>query len=114
MKYIVSALVIILMVVLLTFGLQNTSPTAVQFVTLHSDVVPLFVIVFVSALLGMAVVALAGIPGRIQRGLEARRTRQQIADLEKQVADLKALLPPPVMKPLPGEQIQQTGAGSKR
>ncbi len=106
MKYVTSALVIILLIVLVIFGLQNTAPTGVQFLTLHTDVVPLFVTIFVSALVGMAVVGLLGVPGRIQRGLEARRTRQQIADLEKQVADLQELLPPPVMKPLPGEQVR--------
>ncbi|MBA3944906.1 MAG: LapA family protein [Herpetosiphonaceae bacterium] len=105
MKYLTSVLVIILVLALVTFGLQNTGPAGVQFLTLHTDVVPLFVIIFVSALLGMAVVGLLSVAGRIQRGLETRRMRQQIADLEQQVADLKALVPPPVMKPLPGERL---------
>jgi hypothetical protein len=46
---------------------------------------------------------LLGLHGRIQRGLELRRLRQQATAQAQQLADCTARLPAPTMHPLPDE-----------
>jgi hypothetical protein len=58
----------------------------------------------VSTLIGMLLVFLLGIPGRIHRQLEARRLHHQLADAQQQIAALKARIPAPVMQPLADER----------
>ncbi|PLS82500.1 MAG: hypothetical protein CYG59_03980 [Chloroflexi bacterium] len=102
-KYLVLALVVFLVLVLSTFGIQNPSPVNVRFLQFQSGFVPLYVIMLVSTVIGMALALLVGLPGRIQRQLETRRLRQQLSDAEKQIAELKERVPAPVMQPLPEE-----------
>ncbi len=103
MKYLVLVLVVFLVLVLSTFGIQNPSPVNVRFLQFQSGFVPLYVIMLVSTVIGMALAILVGLPGRIQRQLEARRLRHQLSDAEKQIAELKERVPSPVTKPLPEE-----------
>jgi uncharacterized integral membrane protein len=103
MKYLVGFAVIVLVVVLATFGIQNPFPVSIRFLQFKSAAVPLYLIMLLSAVIGILVSALLSIPGRIQRRLELRRLRQQIVEQEKQIADLKVRLPAPTMQPLPGE-----------
>lgn len=105
MKYLVLVIVAALVLLLSAFGVQNPFPVNVRFLGLESGNVPLYIIILVSTLIGIVLATLLGIPGQIQRRLEARRLRQRVAELEQQIAELKARLPPPVMKPLPGEQV---------
>ncbi len=104
MKYLVLVLVVVLVLLLSTFGIQNPTRVNVRFLQFQSGFVPLYVIMLVSTLIGMLLVMLVGIPGRIQRQLEARRLRQQLRDAEKHIAALHARVPPPVMQPLPDER----------
>ena len=65
MKYLVLALVMVLVLVLSTFGIQNPTPVNVRFLQFQSGFVPLYVIMLVSTLIGMLLVFLVGLPGRI-------------------------------------------------
>ena len=96
-------LVLFLVLVLSTLGIQNPLPVNVRFLQFQSGLVPLYVIMLVSTVLGIAIALLMGLPGRIQRQMETRRLRQQLSDAEKQIAELKARVPSPVMQPLPEE-----------
>jgi uncharacterized integral membrane protein len=100
-KYLVLVLVVVLVLMLSTFGIQNPTPVNVRFLHFQSGFVPLYVIMLISTLIGMLLVILMGLPGRIQRQLEARRLRHQLADAEKHIAALQARVPSPVMQPLP-------------
>lgn len=103
MKYLVGFAVIALVIVLATFGIQNPFPVSIRFLQFKSAAVPLYLIMLLSALIGILVSSLLSLPGRIQRRLELRRLRQQVAEQTQQITDLKARLPAPVMQPLPGE-----------
>lgn len=103
MRYLVIVIVAMLVVVLATFGIQNPSVVDVRFLQFQSPTVPLYIVILLSALIGILVSSLLSVPGRIQRQRELRRLRQQVSEQAQQIADLKARLPAPVMKPLPGE-----------
>ena len=103
MRYVILVVVVILVALLSAFGIQNPNPVNVRFAGAQSGPVPLYIIILVSTLVGIMLSSLLNAPGRIQRTLELRRLRQQVVDLERQVEELKARVPPPVMKPLPDE-----------
>ncbi len=105
MRYLVLVVVAALVLLLSTFGVQNPFPVSVRFLSWQSGNVPLYIIILISALVGILLATLLGLPGQIQRRLEARRLRQRVGELEQQVSDLKARLPTPVMKPLPDELV---------
>lgn len=103
MKYLIGLVVIVLVIILATFGIQNPFPVTIRFLQFRSAAVPLYLIMLLSAVIGVLVSTLLSIPGRIQRRLELRRLRQQVAEQAKQISDLKVRLPAAVMQPLPGE-----------
>ena len=103
MRYLILFVVVILVVILSTFGIQNPYPVNVRFLGWQTGGVPLYILVLFSTLIGILLSTLLSLTGRIQRQLELRRLRQQTAELEKQVAELKARLPQPVMRPLSDE-----------
>jgi uncharacterized integral membrane protein len=104
MKYAMLALVLILVLVLSTFGVQNPTPVNVRFLQFQSGFVPLSVIMLVSTLSGVLIVMLVGLPSRIQRRLETRRLRHELITADEQIVGLKDRLPAPVMRPLPEER----------
>jgi uncharacterized integral membrane protein len=103
-KYVILALVLLLVLVLSTFGVQNPTPVNVRFLQFQSGFVPLSVIMLVSTLSGMLLVMLMGLPSRIQHRLETRRLRHQLITADEQIVSLKDRLPAPVMRPLPEER----------
>jgi uncharacterized integral membrane protein len=103
-KYLILALVIVLVLVLSTFGIQNPTLVNVRFLQFQTGFVPLYVIMLVSTLIGMLLVFLVGLPGRIHRQLEARRLHHRLADAHQQIAALQARIPAPVMHPLADER----------
>lgn len=109
MKYAIFALVIVLVLVLSTFGVQNPTPVNVRFLQFESGFVPLSVILLLSTLIGMLLVVLMGLPGRVQRSREARQLRHHLAAATEQIATLKDRLPRPVMQPLPEERGEPVG-----
>src|SRR5215210_7961902 len=106
MKYLIGLAVAALVILLATFGIQNPFPITVRFLQLQSAAVPLYLVILLAALIGILVSALLGVPGRVQRQLELRRLRQQVAEQVRQIAELKARLPTPVMQPLADEIVR--------
>jgi uncharacterized integral membrane protein len=105
MKYLVFALVVVLVLILSTFGVQNPAPVNVRFLQFESGLVPLSVIILASAFIGMLVVVLAEVPGRIRHRLEGRHLRHQLVAAETHVTDLQDRLPRTVMQPRPEERV---------
>ena len=104
MKYVVIVVMLVLVLLLSTFGIQNPNPVTVRFLQWQSDAVPLYAIMLVSVLVGFALNALLSLPSRIQRQVELRRLRQSTSAQEHEIADLKSRLPKPVMTPLADER----------
>ena len=103
MRYFIGFVVAALVIVLATFGIQNPFPITLRFLQFQSGAVPLYLVILLSGVIGALVSTLLGILGRVQRRLELRRLRQQIAEQAQQLSDLKSRLPSPVMQPLPDE-----------
>ena len=103
MSYVLGLVVVALVILLTTFGIQNPYPITVRFLQFQSSVVPLYLVLLLAAVIGVLVSTLLGLHGRIQRGLELRRLRQQITAQAQQLADCTAHLPAPTMHPLPDE-----------
>jgi uncharacterized integral membrane protein len=104
MKYLIFAVVAVVVLVLTTFGIQNPFPVTIRFLRWQTEAVPLYAVMLVSVLLGIALTSLLGLPARIQRGREMRRLRAELDRQATEISDLRARLPPPVMKPLPDER----------
>ncbi len=104
MRYLVIVVVAVLVILLATFGIQNPFPVNIRFLQFQSPAVPLYIVILLSALIGILVSSLVSLPSRIQRQRELRRLRQQVSEQAHQIADLKSRLPAPVMKPLPDER----------
>lgn len=107
MKYALFALVVVLVLVGSTFGVQNPTPINVRFLQFESGFIPLSVILLVFTLIGMLLVGLMALPGNVERRREIRRLRHRLATADTQIATLKDRLPPPVMQPLPEERAAQ-------
>lgn len=105
MRYVVLLVIIILVAVLSTFGIQNPYPVNIHFLGLATGGVPLYIVIMISTITGIVITLLASLPGRIQRGIELRRLKTRLAETEKSLADAKLRLPPPVVKPLPNERV---------
>ena len=103
MKYLVTLMVVALVVILATFGIQNPYPISIRFMQFQSAAVPLYLVILLSALLGAAASLLLALPGGIHRRLEVRRLHQQVTGQAEQVSQLQARLPEPVMAPLSDE-----------
>jgi uncharacterized integral membrane protein len=108
MKYLIFALVVVLVLLLSTFGVQNPTPINVRFLQVQTGLVPLSVIVLVATLSGMLLIALAELPHRVTRRQETRRLRHQLVAAETRVTVLQERLPRPVMQPLPDERRSHT------
>jgi uncharacterized integral membrane protein len=104
MRYLIIVVVVLLVILLATFGIQKPAPVSIRFLQFQSSAVPLYIVILLSALIGILVSSLLSVPRRIQRQRELRRLRQQAGEQAQQIADLKSRLPQPVMKPLPDEQ----------
>ena len=81
--------VILLALVLALFGLQNPQPVVVQFLGVSSGAVPLYVVILVSALVGVLLSSILGLRSRISTRLRVRRQERQIADLEQQLREAR-------------------------
>ena len=104
MNYLGVALVVALVLVLSTFGVHNPTPVTIRFLALQSGYVPVSVIMLGSTLIGMLLITLLGVPGRMRSRFEARRLRHQLADAEHHLAELSARVSPPGMNPVPDDR----------
>ncbi len=84
-------LALLLTVVALIFALQNTATAAITFLIWRFES-PLALVLIVALVTGALVGFLAMLPGRVRGGLRAGRQARRIAELEKEVADLRARL----------------------
>jgi uncharacterized integral membrane protein len=89
------------------FAVQNTTPVAVTFLTLHSDSVAVSVLVLISAGFGAAVMVLLGIWREASIRWRHRGVSQQLKLAQARVAELEAAqvksAPAPALSATPAE-----------
>ncbi len=103
MRYLILVIVVLMVVLLSTFGIQNPFPVTLRFLGFQTGRVPLYILVLISTTIGFLLSVLLSLAGRIQHRLEVRRLEQRVGELEKELKDTRALIPSPAMRPLPDE-----------
>lgn len=78
----------LLLLGLFVAGVQNNSPVELKFLTWEFQI-SLLVLIFYSALIGGAIVAVLTLPKLVSKSLKVRRLSKQIYVLKKQSADLE-------------------------
>lgn len=96
MKYLVVALVVALVLVPATFGVQNSTPVTVHFLQFESGNVPLALVMFGSALIGMLLLRVVELPGRVRQRRDTRQLWNHLTAAAPP-AVLHAPMLPPVM-----------------
>jgi lipopolysaccharide assembly protein A len=77
-------------IVIALFAVQNTTPVAVQFLTLRADAVAVSVLVLISAALGAAAMLLLGLAREVGLRWRHRAVAQQLKTAQARVAALEA------------------------
>ena len=80
--------ILICVIILAAFALQNTGLAAMKFFNFVIPVVPLYAVVIVSAALGAIITALVAVWARVGLNLRGRPVRRKAVEQEKAVADL--------------------------
>jgi uncharacterized membrane protein YciS (DUF1049 family) len=92
MRIIVMLLVLVVAVVMVIFGAQNTRPVTVQFLNYASGEVSLSLVIVIAAMLGAMLSALLNLSSSIQRSLRDRGARRRLEARNRELEDRVALL----------------------
>lgn len=92
MKIVLAAFAGLILLVLAIIGVQNPTLITLRFLGWQTGVLPLWVIMLTSMAIGMLLVSIVALPGRIGRFRTTRRLRSQLAAAE--VAPPVAPAPP--------------------
>ena len=87
---IVALLIILLIcvIILAAFAIQNTAVATVYFFTIVAPGIPIWAVVTIAAVLGAVVALLAVVPIQIRRSFGFRNTQNQVKDREKKIGEL--------------------------
>ncbi len=110
MARILLVIVILLALVLALFGVQNPQPVNIRFMNIESGRVPLYVVILVSTLAGVLLASILGLRSRISNQMRMRKQNKHIADLEKQIKELREQ---PRSLVLDAPEPQPTSAGTQ-
>jgi uncharacterized integral membrane protein len=75
-------------ILLVIFGAQNTQLVSVHFLMIDTGSVSLALVIVISAVIGAVLASLIGVWGSIRRGFRGRRANQQKVALEARGVDL--------------------------
>jgi uncharacterized membrane protein YciS (DUF1049 family) len=89
MRTVVLIFLLLIAILLVTFGAQNTQLVSVHFLMIDTGYVSLSLVIVISAVIGAVLASLIGVWGSIRRGFRGRRAGQQKAELEARGAELE-------------------------
>ena len=89
MRTVVLIFTLLVAILLVIFGAQNTQLVSVRFLMVDTGSVSLALVIVISAVIGAVLVSLIGVWGSIRRGFRGRRADQQKAALETRGVDLE-------------------------
>jgi uncharacterized integral membrane protein len=89
MRTVVLIFVLLVAILLVIFGAQNTQLVSVHFLMIDTGSVSLSLVIVISAVIGAVLASLITVWGSIRRGFRGRRADQQKADLEARSVDLE-------------------------
>ena len=89
MRYLISAALLIVAVLLVLFGVQNPQPVSVRFLWLATQDLSLSLVIVIAAICGAVLVGLLNLWGSIRRGVRGLRERRERTALETRARDLE-------------------------
>jgi uncharacterized integral membrane protein len=89
MRTVVLILMLVLAILLVIFGAQNTQLVNVHFLTITTDYVSLSLVIVLSAVIGAVLASLITLWGTIRRGFRGRRGDQRKPNLEARNVELE-------------------------
>jgi uncharacterized integral membrane protein len=100
MRWLILLPILVVALLLVTFGVQNTQLVNVRFLTFEARDLSTSIVIVLSAIGGALLAGMLGVWNSIQHGLRGRRESKQRAQLEQRIAELERQLaatkaPPP-------------------
>src|SRR5262245_41530699 len=89
MRYVISAALLIVAILLVLFGVQNPQPVTVRFLWLSAQDLSLSLVIVIAAIFGAVLVGLLSLWGSIRRGVRGLRERRERTALETRARDLE-------------------------
>jgi uncharacterized integral membrane protein len=92
MRWLILLPVLIVALLLVTFGVQNTQLVNVRFLSFEASNLSTSIVIILSAIGGALLAGMLGVWNSIQHGLRARRDAKQRTQLEQRIAELERQL----------------------
>jgi|SoiMetStandDraft_2_1073263.scaffolds.fasta_scaffold221291_1 uncharacterized integral membrane protein len=89
MRYLISAALLMVAVLLVLFGVQNPQPVTVRFLWFATQDLSLSLVIVIAAIFGAVLVGLLHLWGSIRRGVRGLRERRERTALETRARDLE-------------------------
>jgi uncharacterized integral membrane protein len=95
MKIIYTVLIIIIMLLLITFSLENTVVVQLKYYDFMKQSVPIYMLIFLSFLAGVIFAGLMGIVERFRMNRTISKLNKAVRDLRRQIRENE---PPPLIE----------------
>jgi uncharacterized integral membrane protein len=92
MRWLILLPILIVALLLVTFGVQNTQLVTVRFLTFEARDLSASIVIILSAIGGALLAGMLGVWNSIQHGLRDRRAAKQRTQLEQRIAELERQL----------------------
>jgi uncharacterized integral membrane protein len=89
MRWLILLPILVVALLLVTFGVQNTQLVTVRFLTLEARDLSASIVIILSAIGGALLAGMIGVWNSIQHGLRGRRAAKQRTQLEQRIAELE-------------------------
>ena len=92
MRWLILLPILVVALLLVTFGVQNTQLVTVRFLTFEARDLSASIVIILSAIGGALLAGMIGVWNSIQHGLRDRRASKQRTQLEQRIAELERQL----------------------
>ena len=89
MKVLYTIIIVLLMLFIITFSLANTLPIQLKYYTFIDVILPTYMIIFVSFLVGVIFAGFMGIVERFRLNRTINRLNKTIKELKREIRDSK-------------------------
>jgi len=94
MKVVYTILVVLFIILIVTFSLANTTPVELKYLDLFRLTIPVYMLIFISFLLGVVFTGFLGIVERFRMSRTINRLQKQIRDLKRELRVQEPPVPP--------------------
>ena len=111
MRWLILLPILVVALLLVTFGVQNTQLVTVRFLSLEARDLSTSIVIILSAIGGALLAGMLGVWNSIQHGLRGRRDSKQRAQLEQRIAELERQLAA-TKAPAPKEPVASSASSA--